>query len=80
MVDLHGIDQITELLLAGGSGHGNPLDRPYQAVQRDLDGEYVTVEGAERDYGCIVATDGLIDIAASDCLRDARRGVSEFAQ
>ena len=66
--------------LGGGSGYGDPLDRPYAEVQRDLDGEYVTTQGAERDYGCVVASDGRIDFVASDKLRKQRRKVLVPAQ
>ena len=72
MFSLRSTEHIADLLLAGGSGYGDPLDRPYREVQRDLDGEYVTPEGAERDYGCIVDPDGRINSAASDALRKQR--------
>ena len=54
------------LRLAGGAGYGDPHLRSYRAVQRDLDQGFVSREAAERDYGCIVGTDGRIDEAASD--------------
>ena len=80
MVNLRTGEHVTEMLLAGGSGYGDPLERPYAAVQRDLDEEYVTPEGAARDYGCVVAPDGEIDVTASDRLREKRRRVLEPAQ
>ncbi len=39
---------------AGGGGHGDPLLRDPQAVREDVADEYVTVEGARRDYGVVV--------------------------
>ena len=63
-----------ELRVAGGSGFGDPLTRPFEAVQRDLDADHVTEEGARRDYGCIVGADGTIDRAASERLRADRTG------
>ena len=71
--------EYVELRVAGGSGFGDPLERPFEAVQGDLDEGYVTPEGARRDYGCVVGADGVIDRAASERLRAARRraGVSE---
>src|SRR5260370_41415870 len=39
----------------GGGGWGNPLDREPQAVLDDVLDEYVSVEGAERDYGVVLS-------------------------
>ena len=64
--------EYAELRVAGGSGFGDPLQRPFEAVQRDLDAGYVTAEGARRDYGCVVGDDGFIDRAASERLRAGR--------
>jgi N-methylhydantoinase B len=38
----------------GGGGWGDPLDRPAEAVLDDVLDEYVSVEGAERDYGVVL--------------------------
>ncbi len=45
----------------GGGGWGDPLDRDPQAVLDDVLDEYVSVEGAERDYG-VVLTGSLEDL------------------
>ena len=45
----------------GGGGWGDPLDRDPQAVLDDVLDEYVSVEGAERDYG-VVLTGSLADL------------------
>ena len=45
----------------GGGGWGNPLDRDTQAVLDDVLDEYVSVEGARRDYG-VVLTGSLEDL------------------
>ncbi len=63
----------------GGGGWGDPLDRDPQAVLDDVLDEYVSVDGAERDYG-VVLTGRLDDLTltvdgpATDELRAARRG------
>lgn len=40
--------------LPGGGGCGSPLDRPAEEVLEDVLNGYISVEGAERDYGVIV--------------------------
>jgi N-methylhydantoinase B len=62
----------------GGGGWGNPLDRDPQAVLDDVLDEYVSVAGAERDYGVVFTgtLDDLtlaVDTARTDALRTARR-------
>jgi N-methylhydantoinase B len=63
----------------GGGGWGNPFDRDAQAVLDDVLDEYVSPEGAERDYG-VVLTGSLedltlaIDEEATAALRAQRRG------
>ena len=67
-------EEYAELRVAGGSGFGEPLERAFEAVQRDLDAGYITAEGAERDYGCVVRADGVVDRAASERRRAERTG------
>ncbi len=63
----------------GGGGWGNPLDRDPHAVLDDVLDEYVSVTGAERDYG-VVFTGSLADLSlavdtdATERLRAQRRG------
>jgi N-methylhydantoinase B len=65
----------------GGGGWGDPLDRDPQAVLDDVLDEYVSVEGAERDYG-VVLTGSLeeltleIDEPATERLRAQRRAAA----
>jgi N-methylhydantoinase B len=62
----------------GGGGWGDPLDRDPQAVLDDVIDEYVSVEGARRDYG-VVLTGSLDDLTlaidedATTALRAERR-------
>src|SRR5690606_29644295 len=39
---------------AGGGGYGDPLDRDPRLVLEDVIDGYVSIEGAERDYGVVV--------------------------
>src|SRR5215467_6042854 len=61
----------------GGGGWGDPLEREPQAVLDDVIDEYVSVEGASRDYG-VVLTGSLDDLTleidkdATDALRRDR--------
>ena len=67
-----------------GGGWGDPLDRDPQAVLDDVLDEYVSVTGAERDYG-VVLTGSLadltlaVDTAATDALRARRRTAGDGA-
>jgi N-methylhydantoinase B len=62
----------------GGGGWGDPLDRDPDAVLDDVLDEYVSVAGAERDYG-VVLTGSLedltlaVDETATKELRESRR-------
>jgi 5-oxoprolinase (ATP-hydrolysing)/N-methylhydantoinase A len=73
LVTLTRTDQVLEVRLAGGSGYGDPLERPVALVQADLDSGCVSADGAALDYGCVVAADGRIDLAATAALRARRR-------
>ena len=58
----------------GGGGWGDPLQRDPQAVLDDVFDEYVSVEGARRDYGVVLtgSFDDLtlaVDEAATAALR-----------
>lgn len=63
----------------GGGGWGDPLDRDPQAVLEDVWDEYVSIEGALRDYG-VVITGSLedmtltVDDEATAAERKRRRG------
>ena len=61
------VDPRTEIEghIAGGSGFGNPSERSLAAVQADLDDDYITAEGAVRDYGVVLGPSGRIDPVAT---------------
>ena len=63
----------------GGGGWGNPFDRDPERVLRDVRDEYVSIEGALRDYGVVVMGDPIndpenlsLDIAATSMHRNKR--------
>ncbi len=58
--------------LAGGGGWGDPLERPPEAVARDVLNELLSPEGAERDYGVILSPDGRTADAAATARRRAK--------
>lgn len=67
----------------GGGGWGDPLDRDPQAVLDDVWDEYVSIEGALRDYGVVLTGSPedmtlALDEAATELVRKQRR--AETAQ
>ena len=74
-----------QLNLPGGGGFGDPLDRDPQRVLADVVEGYVSVSGAERDYGVVVRFTGdtqqlvrlpedyVLDSQATEQLRAERR-------
>ncbi|MEO7421827.1 MAG: hydantoinase B/oxoprolinase family protein, partial [Ornithinibacter sp.] len=75
--------QVIRIRTTGGGGWGDPLERPYDEVERDLRWGKVSFAGAEADYG-VIATGTkdapVIDAPASDALRDRRREARVDAQ
>jgi len=71
-----------EYRYGGGGGWGDPLERDPQAVLDDVLDEYVSIEGARRDYGVVLtgslaALDLAIDEGATEALRARMRGTSD---
>jgi N-methylhydantoinase B len=64
--------EVIRIRTTGGGGWGDPLQRPFDEVLRDVRWRKVSTEGAREDYG-VVLTDGSddaeVDAAASDALR-----------
>ena len=54
----------------GGGGWGEPLDRPPEAVQRDVKNGKVSVQAARDDYGVVFGNDLGVDHEATE---DRRR-------
>jgi N-methylhydantoinase B/oxoprolinase/acetone carboxylase alpha subunit len=57
LVELRRASQLLTIELAGGSGYGDPAERPVESVQADLDAGLISTEGA-REYGCEVDSSG----------------------
>ena len=64
--------EVVRIRTTGGGGWGDPLDRPYDEVLRDIAWGKVSVAGAWADYGVRVV-DGAVDEAGSDAERMRRR-------
>ncbi|KJK13578.1 hydantoinase [Terrabacter sp. 28] len=68
--------QVIRIRTTGGGGWGDPLERPYDEVERDLRWGKVSFEGARRDYGVVASgtqDEPVVDTASSDALRDELR-------
>jgi N-methylhydantoinase B len=68
--------EVIRIRTTGGGGWGDPFDRPYTEVLRDIRWRKVSVDGAARDYGVVVTgevDDPVVDEPASDALRDRLR-------
>lgn len=68
--------QVIRIRTTGGGGWGDPLQRPYDEVERDLRWGKVSFEGARRDYGVVASgtkDEPVVDTAASDSLRERLR-------
>ncbi len=70
-------DEMIELYLGGGSGYGNPLERPIAAIANDVDQGYVSGDAAREAYGCVIDATGRIDAAASAKRRAALKQAAE---
>jgi N-methylhydantoinase B len=76
--------ELIRIRTTGGGGWGDPLERPYQEVARDVRWGKVSARGARDHYGVVVGGDRdhpVVDQAASDALRArlrAERGEPPF--
>jgi N-methylhydantoinase B len=68
--------EVIRIRTTGGGGWGDPLDRPYDEVERDLRWGKISFEGARADYGVVAGgtkESVVIHSAASDILRESLR-------
>ncbi len=78
LVSLTRTEEVAEVLLCGGSGYGDPLERPLSAIAEDLADGVISAEAATRDYGAVLRPDGRIDEEASrERRQQARRAAAE---
>ncbi|MGI9625063.1 MAG: hydantoinase B/oxoprolinase family protein [Acidimicrobiales bacterium] len=56
-----GVGAVVRSVSNGAGGWGDPLDRDIELVLQDVRDEYVTIEGARRDYGVVVVGDPASD-------------------
>jgi N-methylhydantoinase B len=75
--------EVIRIRTTGGGGWGDPLDRPYDEVLRDLRWGKVSPTGARDDYGVVVTGPPdapELDQPASDGLRASRRAARTGAE
>jgi N-methylhydantoinase B len=75
--------EVIRIRTTGGGGWGDPLDRPYDEVARDVRWGKVSLQGARDDYGVVVAgprEDPVVDEAASERLRASLRAARSGAE
>jgi len=68
--------EVIRIRTTGGGGWGDPLERPYEEVLRDVRWGKVSMDGAWKDYGVLItqsAAGPVHDDAASDAERARRR-------
>jgi N-methylhydantoinase B len=76
--------EVIRIRTTGGGGWGDPLERPYDEVERDLRWGKVSFAGARADYGVVASgtkDEVVIDAIASDAVRAtlrAQRGDQPF--
>ena len=77
--------EVIRIRTTGGGGWGDPLDRAVADVVRDVEWGKVSIEGARRDYGVVLAYDGAqasVRVDATEVLRaelrDQRSGEQPF--
>jgi N-methylhydantoinase B len=76
--------EVIRIRTTGGGGWGDPLDRPFADIARDVAWGKVSIDGAARDYGVIVSLDErgrpVVDADASDRARAEMRAERSSGQ
>ena len=62
--------------MAGSGGYGDPLERDPSAVAEDVRQEKLSAVHAEAEYGVVVDGDAALNVAATETLRQKRRGAA----
>jgi N-methylhydantoinase B len=65
--------EVVRIRTTGGGGWGDPFERPYEEVARDVAWGKVSPAGARADYGVVLTEMSTVDIAASEAERGRRR-------
>nr|WP_281168135.1 hydantoinase B/oxoprolinase family protein [Desulfoscipio gibsoniae] len=69
------------LLTSGGGGYGDPLERDPEKVLQDVIDQYVSIEGARKDYGVVIDPKTMaIDYEETMTLRKQLSMSEEFKQ
>lgn len=66
-------DDVYAVWWTGAGGFGDPLLRPAELVQTDLDHDAVTERSAREIYGAVLDGDGLVDAVATEANRESIR-------
>ena len=60
---------IIRLVTSGGGGYGDPLERDFERIERDIAEQYISREQAEAEYRVVLRKDGTVDPEATTRLR-----------
>ena len=69
-------DEVT-VLVAGGGGYGDPLERDYALAEKDFLHGLLSSEHLYQEYGIVIDDQDKVDTAASDRLRAEMREAAE---
>ncbi len=61
---------IIRLVTSGGGGYGDPLERDFERIERDIAEQYISREQAEAEYRAVLREDGAVDPEATIRLRN----------